>query len=187
MMYAGHVSRRGAMYLVRVQPGAMKSVAPAIEKSMLGVNDGRNIETKTILEIRDQYFAEGRIVRGAMSMVIALIIIVTGLGIVGVTSFTVTERHKQIGTRGALGATRGAVLRYFLLENWIITNAGLILGVIAAYGLNFLLVTKTSGTKLDWQFVALAIVLLWGQGIVATLVPAMRAARVSPVVATRGA
>lgn len=187
VLLAGHVSRTGAMYLVRVAPGAMKQAVPLIEKRMLQANDGRDVEMHTITEIKDRFFAEGRIVRGGMSMVIALIVLVTGLGIVGVTSFSVTERRKQIGTRRALGATKGAVLRYFLLENWIVTNAGLILGVVAAYGLNVLLVTKTNGAKLDWRFVVVAVMLLWVQGIVATLVPALRAARFSPVIATSGA
>jgi putative ABC transport system permease protein len=187
VMYAGHVSRRGAMYLVRIAPGKMKQVVPMIEQRMLQTNNGRNIDMKTISEIKDNYFTEGRIVRGGMSMVIALIVLVTGLGIVGVTSFSVTERRKQIGTRRALGATKGAVLRYFLLENWIVTNAGLILGVLAAYGLNIFLVTKTGGAKLDWRFLVAAVVLLWVQGIIATLIPAMRATRFSPVLATRGA
>ncbi|HEX9460479.1 MAG TPA: FtsX-like permease family protein [Thermoanaerobaculia bacterium] len=186
VLYAGHVSRAGATYLVRVKPGTMTQAVPLIEKRMLQANDGRNIQLKTVDEIKDTYFTQGRIVRGAMSMVIALIVLVTGLGIVGVTAFSVTERRKQIGTRRALGATKGAVLRYFLLENWIVTNAGLILGVAAAYGLNILLVTKTSGAKLDWRYVVIAIVLLWLQGIVATLIPAMRAARFSPVIATHG-
>jgi len=53
--------------------------------------------------------------------------------------------------------------------------------------LNILLVTKTSGAKLDWRYLAVAIVLLWLQGIIATLIPAMRATRFSPVIATRGA
>jgi putative ABC transport system permease protein len=187
IFYAGHVSRRGAQYLVRVAPGSMKQTVPLIEQRMLQANNGRNIDMKTISEIKDNYFVQGRIVRTAMSLVIVLIILVTGLGIVGVTAFSVTERRKQIGTRRALGATKAAILRYFLLENWIVTNAGLILGVAAAYGLNVLLVTKTAGAKLDWRFVAAAVVLLWLQGIVATLIPAMRATRFSPVIATRGA
>ncbi|MEA2237315.1 MAG: putative transport system permease protein [Thermoanaerobaculia bacterium] len=187
VFYAGHVSRRGAMYLVRVAPGSMKQTVPLIEKRMLQANNGRNIDMKTISEIKDNYFAQGRIVRTTMSMVIALIVLVTGLGIVGVTAFSVTERRKQIGTRRALGATKASVLRYFLLENWIVTNAGLILGVAAAYGLNVLLVTKTAGAKLDWRIVVAAVVLLWIQGIIATLIPAMRATRFSPVIATRGA
>jgi putative ABC transport system permease protein len=187
VLYAGHVSRRGAMYLIRIAPGKIKQVVPMIEQRMLQTNNGRNIDMKTIDEIKDNYFTEGRIVKGGMSVVIALIVLVTGLGIVGVTSFSVTERRKQIGTRRALGATKGAVLRYFLLENWIVTNAGLILGILATYGLNILLVTKTGAAKLDWRFLVAAVVLLWVQGIIATLIPAMRATRFSPVLATRGA
>ena len=187
VIYAGHVSRRGASYLVRVKPGAMKSVVAAIEPLLLKANDGRNIEMHTITEMKDNYFSQSRVIEGSMTAVIVLILLVTGLGIVGVTSFSVTERRKQIGTRRALGATKSAVLRYFLLENWIVTNAGLFLGVIAAYALNVALVTKTGGAKLDWRFVLAAVLLLWAQGIAATLVPALRATRVSPVVATRGA
>jgi putative ABC transport system permease protein len=187
ILYAGHVSSRGAQFLVRVAPGQMKQVVPMIEKRMLQSNNGRNISMQTVDEIKDIFFTQGRIVRGAMSIVIALIVLVTGLGIVGVTSFTVTERRKQIGTRRALGATKGAILRYFLLENWIVTNAGLILGVVIAYGLNILLVTNTGVAKLDWRFVAVAVLLLWLQGIVATMLPALRATRFSPEIATRGA
>ena len=185
MVYAGVPSRGGASFLVRVEPGKMKQVVPEIEKRLLQVNDGRNVEMKTVTEIKDRYFTEARIVIGAMSAVIVLLVIVTGLGIVGVTSFSVTERRKQIGTRRALGATKPAILRYFLLENWIITNSGLILGIALAYALNFLLVTKAGGEKLDWRFVAAGVILLWLQGLFATLAPATRAAAVSPVIATR--
>jgi putative ABC transport system permease protein len=182
---AGIASFGGARFLVHVEPGQMKQVMPEIEKRLLQVNDGRNVEFKTINEFKTQYFTESRIVIGAMTAVIALLIVVTGLGIVGVTSFSVTERRKQIGTRRALGATKPAILRYFLLENWIITNAGLLLGIALAYALNFALVTKAGSEKLDWRFVAAGVVLLWLQGIFATLAPATRAAAVSPVIATR--
>jgi len=181
----GIASFGGARFLVHVEPGKMKQVIPEIEKRLLQVNDGRNFEFKTIDEVKDQYFTESRIVIGAMTAVIVLLIVVTGLGIVGVTSFSVTERRKQIGTRRALGATKPAILRYFLLENWIITNSGLLLGIALAYGLNFLLVTKAEGDKLDWRFVVAGVILLWLQGIFATLAPATRAAAVSPVIATR--
>ena len=184
-MSAGLVARTGAPFLLRVEPGKMKQVIPEIEKRLLAVNDGRNVEFKTVAEIKDRYFTEARIVIGAMTAVIILLVIVTGLGIVGVTSFSVTERRKQIGTRRALGATKPAILRYFLLENWIITNSGLLLGIALAYALNFVLVTKAAGDKLDWRFVAAGVILLWVQGLFATLAPARRAAAVSPVIATR--
>jgi len=182
---AGLVARGGARYLVRVEPGKMKEVIPEIERRLLKVNDGRNVDFKPIDEFKTQYFSQSRIIIGAMTGVIILLVVVTGLGIVGVTSFSVTERRKQIGTRRALGATKPAILRYFLLENWIVTNTGLLLGIALAYALNFLLVTKASGDKLDWRFVAAGVVLLWLQGLFATLAPATRAAAVSPVIATR--
>ena len=185
VFFCGHVSRLGGRYLVRVEPGAMKSIAPMVEQRLIATNDGRNVELRPIPEVKDTYFTQGRIVIGAMGMVIILIVIVTGMGIVGVTSFSVTERTRQIGTRRALGATKPAIVRYFLMENWIITNSGLILGIVLAYALNYLLVTNTSGAKLDWRFVAAGVLLLWIQGIVATLMPATRAAAVPPVIATR--
>jgi putative ABC transport system permease protein len=185
VFYAGHVSRAGARFLVRAEPGMMKQVAPMVEKRLIATNDGRNVELQPISQVKSKYFRQNEIVIAAMGMVIFLIVVVTGLGIVGVTSFTVTERTRQIGTRRALGATKPAIIRYFLMENWIITNSGLILGIALAYGLNYLLVTQTSGVKLDWRFVLAGVALLWTQGIVATLAPAMRAAAVSPVIATR--
>ncbi|HXH95012.1 MAG TPA: ABC transporter permease, partial [Thermoanaerobaculia bacterium] len=72
IFYAGHVSRRGAMYLVRVAPGSMKQTVPLIEQRMLQTNNGRNIDMKTISEIKDNFFVQGRIVRTAMSLVIIL-------------------------------------------------------------------------------------------------------------------
>ena len=120
-----------------------------------------------------------------MTAIIVLLVFVTGLGIVGVTSLSVTERTQQIGTRRALGATRRDILAHFLLENWMVTTAGLGLGIILAYGLNFLLVSRVSDVKMDPRLVLIGVVLLWINGIVATIFPAMRASGVSPAIATR--
>jgi putative ABC transport system permease protein len=181
----GHSAFGGASFLVRTQPDTMKSVAAQIPKTLVAINDGRNVDLKTIEEMKNGYFTEARIVIGAMTAVIALLLLVTGLGIVGVTSFAVTERTRQIGTRRALGATKPAIVRYFLVENWMITTFGSALGLLLAYGLNWLLVTNTQTVKLDWRLVAAGVVILWAQSVAATLAPAIRAASVPPVVATR--
>ena len=186
MFGAGHSSfGGGASFLVRTEPGAMKTVAQEIPKRLVALNDGRNVDVKSIDEIKSQYFIESRIIVGGMTAVIVLLLVVTGLGIVGVTSFAVTERTRQIGTRRALGATRPAIVRYFLLENWMITTTGATLGLVLAYALNYLLVTNTQSVKLDWRLAAIGIALLWTQTILATLAPAIRAASVPPVIATR--
>lgn len=176
---------RGTRYLIRMEPGAAKAVLPALEQRLLQENPGRTIELKTISEIKTQYFAGGRMVVTMMSGLILLLVAVTAIGILGIASFSVTERTRQIGTRRALGATRLDILRYFLLENWLITTAGLLIGVAAAYGLNVLLVTQVSGVKLGWPLIIGGVVLLWFIGLIATLAPALRGSSLSPAVATR--
>jgi putative ABC transport system permease protein len=175
----------GSSYLVRVEPGAMKSVAAQIETRLLKVNSGRIFRLLTIDEVKEGYFSQGNLVIRGMTAVIVMLIFVTALGILGITSLAVSERTKQIGTRRALGATKGDILKHFLTENWIVTTIGLLLGVIAAYGLNFLLLSQVADAKLPWYLVVIGMVLLWLNGLVATIPPALRAASVSPAIATR--
>src|SRR5206468_1244363 len=118
---------------------------------------------------KEQCFSQARLMMQTMSGVIEVLIFVTALGIIGITSLSVSERTKQIGTRRALGATRRDILSYFVLENWMVTTAGLLLGIAATYGMNFLLVSNVSGAKMDWRFVAIGMVLLWANGLIATI------------------
>src|SRR5436190_1559936 len=85
----------------------------------------------------------------------------------------------------AFGATKGDILKHFLTENWIVTSIGLFLGIIATYALNFFLVSQLTDTKMPWYLVGVGVVLLWLNGLVATIPPALRAASVSPAIATR--
>ncbi|MBV8518698.1 MAG: ABC transporter permease [Acidobacteria bacterium] len=175
----------GGAYLIRTEPGALKSVASQVEARLLAVNSGRVFRSRTIAEVKEGFFSGGKLVVNAMTGVIVLLVFVTALGIVGITSLSVSERTKQIGTRRALGATKGDILRHFLAENWIVTTIGLVLGVAATYALNFFLVSQFTDAKLPWYLVAVGMVLLWLNGLVATVPPAMRAATVSPAIATR--
>jgi putative ABC transport system permease protein len=121
-----------------------------------------------------------------LSAVIFCLLTITALGIVGMASFWVAQRTKQIGTRRALGASRGAILRYFLTENFLITTGGLIVGGVLTYGLSLWLLTNTDGARLlPWYYVPMGFVCLWILGQIAVLGPATRAARVPPAVATR--
>jgi putative ABC transport system permease protein len=100
-------------------------------------------------------------------------------------SFWVAQRTKQIGTRRALGATRGDILRYFQIENFIITTLGLIVGGILAYAFSFWLMRHYQAPRLPWYYVPIGFLCLWLLGQLAVLGPALRATRVPPVVATR--
>jgi len=175
----------GARFLLRTEPGAVKSVVSQLEPKLLAVNNGRVFRLLTVAEQKDNFFSAGKVVITAMTGIIIVLIFITGLGIVGITSLAVSERTRQIGTRRALGATRADILKHFLAENWIVTTAGLLLGVVATYALNFALVSKLTDVKMPWYLVGIGIVMLWAIGIIATLPPAIRAATVSPAIATR--
>ena len=80
-----------------------------------------------------------------LGIITLLLLTVTALGIFGTTSFSVTQRTKQIGTRRALGASRSEIVRYFLVENSLIAAMGIALGLVGAMGLNVFLVTNFPG------------------------------------------
>lgn len=178
-------SSNGMSYLVRAEPGAMKSVASQLEPRLVQVNAGRIFRLRTIADVKDNFFAGQRLIITSMTAVIVVLVFVTALGILGITSLAVSERTKQIGTRRALGATKADILKHFLAENWVVTTIGLVLGVIATYGLNFALVSNLTDAKMPWYLVGVGMVLLWLNGLVATIPPALRAARVAPAIATR--
>lgn len=175
----------GTSFLVRAQPGQAAALTPEIEKALLAANNGRNVEVQAIPEVRRGFDARDRSVVFALNAVMLLLVFVTALGIVGITSFSVAERQRQIGTRRALGATRADILRHFLLENWMITSIGAGLGLVLAYALNFGLVNLVAAAKLDAWILAVGVGLLWATGLAAALGPALRAARIAPAIATR--
>lgn len=175
----------GMPYLVRTEPGQMPKVMAAIEKSLLQGHSGRVIDFMPTPEKKGRWFSATRLTVLVMTGLIILLVFVTALGILGITALSVSERTKQIGTRRALGATRSDILRHFMIENWLTTTAGLAIGVVGAYALNFLLVSKLTDVKMPWELVAVGMVALWVNGLLATLPPALRATHVPPSIATR--
>jgi putative ABC transport system permease protein len=122
---------------------------------------------------------------GLLDGVIVALLLVTALGIVGLASFWVAQRRKQIGVRRALGATRTDILRYFQTENFLIVSFGIALGMVLAFGLNLVLMSRYELPRLPLWYLPVGALVLWGLGQLAVLAPALRAAAVPPVVATR--
>jgi putative ABC transport system permease protein len=114
-------------------------------------------------------------------------LVVTALGIVGLASFWVQQRTKQIGIRRALGATRGQILRYFQTENFLLATVGIVLGMLLAYSINLWLMSAYELPRMPIAYLPIGAVLLWLLGQVAVFGPAYRAAAVPPAVATRSA
>jgi len=175
----------GHRYMVRVDASQISSLIPIIEKELLAANNGRNVQVQPLAEIKARTYQVNTAIRKMLAAVIVLLLFVTALGIVGITSFSVTERTHHIGTRRALGARRLDILRYFLTENWAITTIGLLVGLGITYGLNYALVQFLDGVKLDTRLVVMSVVGMWLIGQAATFLPAWKGARISPSTATR--
>lgn len=178
-------SERQMRYLVRTEPGAVESVLADLEGLMLEVEPDRVVTVRPLPEVKRETFAPSIALIKMLGGVIVLLLLVTSMGIVGLTAFSVTQRTRQIGTRRALGATKGDIVRHFLVENWLITGIGLALGALLTFGLNFVLVHAAGAPKIDGALLAGGMLLLWAAGLLAALAPALKATAVAPEVATR--
>jgi putative ABC transport system permease protein len=120
-----------------------------------------------------------------LTIVAICVLAVTALGIFGLAAFTVTRRTQQIGTRRAFGASRLHIVRYFMIENWLITALGVIAGALLSVVLGIELAEALQLPRLPLHYIAAGSIVLWIVGTLAALLPALRAAAISPAVATR--
>jgi len=181
--------RRGenfARYAIRAEPGYRDELMPQIEKMLAERDTGRIIDgIKTMTELRQSAYLEDSAMVKLLVFIVSLLTAITSLGIVGLASFSVARRTKQIGTRRALGATRPAILRYFQIENFLISSVGVVSGAVLAVGLNMWMVQAFDLTPISWYVIPAAMLMLWLVGQIAVYGPARRASFVSPAIATR--
>jgi len=179
----------GGNYMIRVvDPGRRDEVLKAAVAALKHNGPSRIIlddNTKTVEALRDDYYRQDRSMMWLLVAVCIALLVVTALGIVGLASFWVQQRTKQIGVRRALGATRGQILRYFQTENFLLATLGIVIGMMLAYGINQLLMGKYELPRLPAMYLPIGAVVLWLLGQVAVFGPARRAAAVPPAVATR--
>ncbi|MDE2070102.1 MAG: ABC transporter permease [Gammaproteobacteria bacterium] len=178
---------------LRAKPGRLNAAMREARKALFDANPMRVMENQPDIGIGIFPFSEirARAYRADIGMAIlmgvicVILLAVTGAGIVGLTSFWVGQRHKQIGIRRALGATRRDILRYFQTENLMIAGAGVVLGAILAVGLNLWMMQQFAMDRMSLLYVFTGVIALLALGQLAVLAPALRAAAVPPVEATR--
>jgi putative ABC transport system permease protein len=178
----------GAGYVIRTAPQDREAVLQAAVAKLKQLDPSRVvIKKRTYDEARHAFFADDRAMAGMLVGVIVALLIVTALGIVGLASFWVAQRRRTIGVRRALGATRGDILHYFQTENFLLASFGIVLGMVLAYGMNLFLMTRYELPRMPAVYFPIGALMLWALGQLAVLGPALRAAAVPPVVATRAA
>ncbi len=180
-----------ASYALRVQPGQEETVMRAARAALFTLDPVREMPdtwgTQSMREIRHKMYRGDRGTVILLGTVCLILLGVTAAGIVGLTSFWVGQRQRQIGIRRALGARRRDILQYFQLENLFLAGIGVALGVLLALCLNLWLMAQASMPRMPASFLMTGAVALLMIGQASVFVPARRASLVPPVVATRSA
>ncbi|GGA22658.1 ABC transporter permease [Dyella nitratireducens] len=177
-------------YAVRTKPGRLDDVMRAVPSKLYAVNPMRVLDddsVKSFKDIRAEAYRADIGMAVLMGVICLILLAVTAAGIVGLTSFWVGQRHRQIGVRRALGARKIDILHYFQLENLMIAGGGAVVGVALAVGLNRLLMSKFEMESMPAYYVLVGLAVVVTLGQIAVFVPARRASNVPPVVATRAA
>ncbi|MFO1392168.1 MAG: FtsX-like permease family protein [Steroidobacteraceae bacterium] len=175
-----------ARYLVRAKPGQRDEMMKLAEDRLSAIDNGRIVTKVRSLEyVAAGTYADDRAMAFYMGLVVVLLLAVAALGVFGLAAFNVGTRTKQIGTRRAVGARKRDVVRHFLAENWIVTTVGIAAGCVLALALGYWLSTTFELPRLPLYYLVAGVAILWAVGLIAALVPARRAALVSPAVATR--
>ncbi|HEV2679900.1 MAG TPA: FtsX-like permease family protein [Rhodanobacter sp.] len=176
------------VYLLQAAPAKLPRVLRDARAAIATIAPDAVLDSQasqTVSDLRQRYFQNDRAMAGMLVGVIVALLLVTALGIVGLASFWVQQRRRQIGIRRAIGATRGDILRYFQIENFLIVTGGIALGMLLAYALNLVLMQHYELPRLPMYYLPVGALMLWALGQLAVLGPALRAAAVPPVVATR--
>jgi len=123
--------------------------------------------------------------------VAAIALIVGGVGIMNIMLAAVEERTREIGLRKAVGATRQAIVRQFLLESVFITFTGGIIGIVGGALISYITAVVAQSMGYDWNFVLsfssifLGCAVSIGVGLAFGILPARKAAALNPIEALR--
>ena len=121
-----------------------------------------------------------------LSIFAGLATLLAAIGLYGVISYSVAQRTKEIGIRMALGGQRADMLRMVLRQSGLLVLIGMLTGVPVALATTRLLGTMLYGVgATDLLTYFLVVALLGVAGFFASIIPALRATRVDPIVALR--
>jgi putative ABC transport system permease protein len=140
---------------------------------------------RTVQNYKQSSYSGDSLTAVTLSVVTSLVLVFSALGIFGLATFNVNTRTRQIGTRRAVGARKRDIVSYFMAENWMVTTLGVLVGCGMALGVGYWLSNQFDLPRLDLYYLVGGVAGLWAIGQLAAWQPALRAARVSPAMATR--
>jgi predicted permease len=177
----------GAMAFVIRTSGDPSTAMPGIREVVRQVDANLPLmEMATQTEQIERRFAQERVFAQAYTLFGGLALLVAGIGLFGLMSYSVTRRTTEIGIRMALGARQQTVLRMVMRESLVLVAIGVLIGVALAIGAGQFVATLLYGLEpTDVTTTAAAVVVMLGVSTFAGYLPARRAARLDPMLALR--
>ena len=181
---AGFFDARDLVVKTDVEPASM---AATVRNAVWELDKDQPVSNiQTMEEILADSIARQRFSMLLLAIFAAVALVLAGVGIYGVMSYSVAQRTHEIGIRMALGAQTGAVLKLAVGYGMKLVLAGLVIGLIAAFALTRVMSTLLFGvTATDPATFTLISLLLIAVAVIASYIPARRATRVNPIIALR--
>jgi len=167
--------------------GNLDELGKAVTTAVHGADPRQAIERiQTLDERRAEWLSAPRLISNLISALGALALLVTVSGVIGVVSYNVSQRVREVGIHMAIGATPMRIIEMFVAQGLVLFGIGIALGVVvmllAATKLSVILY-KTSGTSIGvYVAVAFGLSVL---AVAALMVPSLRASRFEPSAALR--
>jgi ABC-type lipoprotein release transport system permease subunit len=177
---------RGVTYIIRSERTNTVEFLNEVRQAVWSVNANLPVSPRTMRDVYDQSLAQTFFTLAMLAIAASMALLLGVVGIYGVISYTVSQRRREIGIRAALGAQQGELKGMFVRHALALAGIGVVIGLGAAAGLTRLMSSLLYGiTPLDpATYVAVPLVLVTA-AVLATYVPARRAATVDPVEALR--
>jgi putative ABC transport system permease protein len=174
-------------YAVRTQRAGSPTLLKEVQQAVWSVDSSLPVASvETLEEIQSQSMSQTSFALVMLGIAASVALLLGVVGIYGVISYIATQRTREIGIRMALGAARGDVRKLFLRHGLLLSGTGIILGLLGAAGVTRLMNAMLFGVSvLDWVTYLVVAGGLGATALLASYLPAMRAARVDPAIALR--
>lgn len=175
-----------SQYIVRAKSGQLATAMREAQRALVDVDPLRVLQgPRSLADARKDAYQDDHAYVLILMTVCVVMLAVTAVGIVGLTSYWVTQRRRQIGIRRALGSTRTGILRYFQTENLLIALGAIVIGCALTIGFNLWAVDTFEMQRLPYRYLVLGGVTILLLGQIAAFWPALRASLVPPALAAR--
>jgi predicted permease len=177
---------RQVTFIVRSTRAGTESFLNQIRQAVWSVDSSLAVAPRTMRDVYAQSLARTSFALVMLAIAASMALVLGIVGIYGVIAYTVSQRRRELGIRAALGAQRRELSGMFVRHSLRLSSIGVVIGLVAAAALTRLMSTLLYGiTSLDpVTYVAVPLVLIMTT-VLASYVPARRAASVNPVEALR--